>query len=111
MQWLEQVDDSPADGHHSSTLSRFRERALELLQGSEARRAFDIDREHPRVRDRYGRYPLGQNLLLSRRLIEGGVRLPNIRSAHNNEAGPWRPARLPGTGSFGSPENLLVTRP
>jgi hypothetical protein len=78
MQWLEQVDDSPADGHHSSTLSRFRERALELLQGSEARRAFDIDREHPRVRDRYGRHPLGQNLLLARRLIEGGVRLVNV---------------------------------
>ena len=31
-----------------------------------------------RVRDRYGRHPLGQNLLLARRLIEAGVRLVNV---------------------------------
>ena len=67
-----------ADGSSPATLARFRERALDLLEGSQARRAFDIDREHPRVRDRYGRHPLGQNLLLARRLIEAGVRLVNV---------------------------------
>ena len=30
------------------------------------------------MRDRYGRHPLGQNLLLARRLIEAGVRLVNV---------------------------------
>jgi hypothetical protein len=32
-----------------------------------------VDREDPRLRDRYGRNPLGQNLLLARRLVEAGV--------------------------------------
>ncbi len=47
--------------------------AFELAASSEARRAFDIEREDPKVRDRYGMHPLGQNLLLARRLVESGV--------------------------------------
>jgi hypothetical protein len=35
--------------------------------------AFDLEREPALVRDRYGRHPLGQNLLLARRLVEAGV--------------------------------------
>lgn len=58
--------------------SRFRERAFDLLAGSQARKAFDIDQEAPPVRDKYGRHPLGQNLLLARRLVEAGVRLVNV---------------------------------
>ena len=60
------------------TLPRFRERAMDLLSSSSARSAFDIDRESAVVRDRYGRHPLGQNLLLARRLIEAGVRLVSV---------------------------------
>ncbi len=36
--------------------------------------------EHQNVRDRYGRGPLGQNLLLARRLIEAGVRLVTVNA-------------------------------
>jgi hypothetical protein len=46
-------------------------RACELANGG--RRAFELDREPPKVRDRYGMHPLGQNLLLARRLVEAGV--------------------------------------
>src|SRR5262245_20421721 len=63
----------PAD-----SLRRFQERAVELLTGPEARRAFDLEREPAAVRDRYGRHPLGQNLLMARRLIEAGVRLVSV---------------------------------
>jgi hypothetical protein len=48
-------------------------RAFELASGSEGRRAFELEREPAAVRDRYGRHPLGQNLLLARRLVEAGV--------------------------------------
>jgi uncharacterized protein (DUF1501 family) len=54
------------------------ERAFELLTGPAARKAFDIEQESDRTRDRYGRNPLGQNLLLARRLIEAGVRLVGV---------------------------------
>jgi hypothetical protein len=46
---------------------------FELATSAGPRRAFDVDREDPRLRDRYGRNPLGQNLLLARRLVEAGV--------------------------------------
>jgi len=54
------------------------QRAFELLQGGEAKQAFDVDKEDSKLRDRYGRNPLGQNLLLARRLVESGVRLVNV---------------------------------
>jgi hypothetical protein len=62
------------------SMRRFQERAVELLTGPEARRAFDLSREPVPVRDRYGRHPLGQNLLLARRLIEAGVRLVTVNA-------------------------------
>ena len=59
-------------------LRRFQERAVDLITGPEARRAFELEREPTALRDRYGRHPLGQNLLLARRLIEAGVRLVSL---------------------------------
>lgn len=57
---------------------RFQQKAFDLVTGSEARAAFDLSREPETVRERYGRHPLGQNLLMARRLIESGVRLVNV---------------------------------
>jgi len=48
-------------------------RAFELANGPGGRQVFQLEREPAKVRDRYGRHPLGQNLLLARRLIEAGV--------------------------------------
>jgi hypothetical protein len=48
-------------------------RAFELTSGPSGREPFELEREPDKVRDRYGRHPLGQNLLLARRLVESGV--------------------------------------
>jgi hypothetical protein len=64
----------------ASAMRRFQERALELVTGPEARRAFDLAAEPEKVRERYGRHPLGQNLLLARRLVEAGVRLVSVNA-------------------------------
>jgi hypothetical protein len=61
-----------------TSLRRFQERAVDLLTGPEARRAFDLELEPGRMRERYGRHPLGQNLLMARRLIEAGVPLVSV---------------------------------
>ena len=53
----------------------FQQQAFALLTGPEARRAFELDREDPRLRDRYGRNTWGQRCLLARRLVEAGVDL------------------------------------
>jgi hypothetical protein len=61
-----------------AALRVFQERAVDLISGPEARRAFALDQEPRTVRDRYGWHPFGQNLLLARRLVEGGVRLISV---------------------------------
>jgi hypothetical protein len=48
-------------------------KGYELATASVPRQAFEVEREDVRLRDRYGRNPLGQNLLLARRLVEAGV--------------------------------------
>ena len=52
-------------------MDNFDGQAMEVLRGA-APVAFDLSRESPRTRDRYGP-GLGQNLLLARRLCEAGV--------------------------------------
>jgi hypothetical protein len=54
-----------------SGLDSFEQQAFELI-ASRAREAFDINREDPRIRDRYGK-GLGEQLLMARRLCEAGV--------------------------------------
>src|SRR5204862_6089479 len=62
----------------SGALHNFQERAFDLVTGPAARQAFDLSREPVEVRDRYGRHPVGQNLLAARRLIESGARLVSV---------------------------------
>ena len=51
----------------------FRQQAFDLLSGGGAARAFDLSREDPAVRARYGLHLAGQQCLLARRLVEAGV--------------------------------------
>jgi hypothetical protein len=64
--------------HEFEALDLHQQQAFDLLHSTEAKAAFDINKEKPKLRDRYGNNPLGQNLLLARRLIESGVRLVNV---------------------------------
>lgn len=73
---LEQLESGARDlerelrgGPHTTV----QERAYAMLASRELVAAFDLERESARVRDAYGRFPLGENLLLARRLVEAGV--------------------------------------
>jgi hypothetical protein len=50
----------------------FREAAFQMLTSPRVASAFDLSREDPRLRDRYGRHLWGQSCLLARRLAEAG---------------------------------------
>lgn len=52
---------------------QFADRAYELLTSTAAQDAFRMSDEADSTRDRYGRNPVGQALLLARRLVERGV--------------------------------------
>lgn len=63
----------------AEAVDQFTRSAFELVAGERARKAFDIDAEDDALRDRYGRNSTGQNLLLSRRLVEHGVTFVTVR--------------------------------
>src|SRR5207249_4569277 len=64
--------------HRLEDLDQYQQRAFTLLTSDATRRAFDIDREPDRMRERYGRHKYGQSLVLARRLVEAGVRLVTV---------------------------------
>ncbi len=57
---------------------RFEQEALSMVLGPGARRAFDLSKEDPRLRDRYSRHQSAQSALLARRLVEAGVRFVTL---------------------------------
>jgi hypothetical protein len=91
---LDAVDRALGDGSAVDKLDTHYRRAYSLISSPEARRAFDLSREPAAVRQRYGLDPenprtkearqfgglphLGQCLLLTRRLIEAGVRIVTV---------------------------------
>ena len=91
---LDAVDHALSDGRSADRLDGYYQKAYSLIASPEARRAFDLSKEPESVRERYGLDPtntrmkecrqfgglphLGQCLLLTRRLIEAGVRLVTV---------------------------------
>ena len=72
---MQTFDTLRRDADHSgmiTAMDRFDQQAFDLVTGPEARRAFDIGSEDPKLRDRYGRHSWGQSALLARRLVEAG---------------------------------------
>lgn len=67
-------------------LDTFQGQASDLLTSPSMRKAFRIDQEDPKTRDRYGRNIYGQSVLLSRRLIEAGTRVSCISWAPDANA-------------------------
>jgi uncharacterized protein (DUF1501 family) len=92
---LKQVDGHLAKVARGEMLAAHDDRtrqAFDLIGSAATRKAFDLDGEDVRLRDRYGRHRFGQSVLLARRLVEAGVPLvrvnwTRVRGALNN--GHW----------------------
>ena len=80
-------------------MDSFYEKAFGIVTSPEAKRAFDLSREHPRLRDEYGRNKLGQSCVLARRLVEAGVRFVTVTNGgwdtHQNNFKSLKNNRLP----------------
>jgi hypothetical protein len=61
-----------------AAMDTFYDRAYSLISSDKAREAFNIEAEDAGLRDRYGRNAAGQRLLMSRRLVEAGVRFVTV---------------------------------
>ncbi|MGH7139445.1 MAG: DUF1501 domain-containing protein [Pirellulales bacterium] len=77
---------------HVKDWSDLREKTYDGMTRVEGRQAFELNREPDHVRQRYGMHPLGQNLLLARRMVEAGVRFVTVNGwtgqAEHDKAGP-----------------------
>ncbi len=58
--------------------SNLREKTYEAMTRTKGREAFDLTKEPVKTRQRYGMNPIGQNLLLARRMVESGVRFVTV---------------------------------
>jgi hypothetical protein len=61
---------------------RYQHEALSMILGGRAREAFDVDKEDPRIADKYGRGPWGRYTLMARRLVEAGVTFVTVDMPH-----------------------------
>ena len=71
---LSELDTSPA----TERMSYYKQRAFNLLTSNKMRQAFDLSRESPRLREKYGHNLFGSCALTARRLIEAGARFVGI---------------------------------
>jgi hypothetical protein len=78
VQLIEEQDRLFQQSRATEALGGFYEQAFRMLASPAAKRAFDLNRETPQLRDCYGRNEYGESLLLARRLVEAGVRLVSV---------------------------------
>jgi hypothetical protein len=85
---LQQIDLLARRHEAARGMSRKQEQAFDLLLSPAARRAFDLGKEPPVVRDRFGRDLFGSSVLLARRLVEAGVTFITVHTEHKG-SGHW----------------------
>ncbi len=76
---VEQLDAKAAAIEDRGHTAR-RDAAFDLLLSPKAKSAFDLSREPPALRDRYGRDLFGSSVLLARRLVEAGVTFVTVHT-------------------------------
>lgn len=78
---LETVDSkfkNEADSENVSAIDSFYAQAYDLISSESAKNAFDITKEDQKTKEMYGLTTAGQRLLISRRLVESGVRFLTV---------------------------------
>lgn len=84
---LGQLDRARRDADQATALDQFQQQAFNVLTSPAVARAFDLNQEDGKLRDRYGRHLWGQSCLLARRLAEAGTAVISV-IANTPEVGP-----------------------
>ncbi len=80
---IEQIDRR-LQSRKTKDLDEVRDQAMRMVTSPLVRRAFDLNEESLKTRDRYGRNEYGESFLLARRLIEAGVKLVSCFWMHRS---------------------------
>ena len=67
----------------------YQHKAVEMVLGRRAREAFDLSKEAPSVREKYGSHLWCQQALLARRLVQAGVSFVTIDLSYHTASGTW----------------------
>jgi hypothetical protein len=104
-----EVEASPA----TQARDAFYGQAYRLLGSAAARAAFDLNKEPPALRNRYGRKRIGQGCLLARRLVEAGTRFVTVVDqgwdTHQDIARNLPDARFRGSGKLPAMDRAYAT--
>jgi hypothetical protein len=99
---LGDVDNLRRDADQSGLmdgLDAFTRKAFEMVVSPAARKAFDINSEDAKTRERYGMNAVGQSCLLARRLVEAGVTFVTVNAGgwdtHANNFEALKKSKLP----------------
>ena len=86
-----------SDRRKDEGVDAFRHQAFDLVTGAAARKAFDLETESTKTRERYGKNRVGQSLLLARRLVEHGVPFVTVGTFNWDHHGSlWQSLRRDG---------------
>jgi hypothetical protein len=92
------------EGPITKNRDAFYEQAYRLLSSPEAKAAFDLSREKPTMRERYGQSRVGMGCLLARRLVEAGSRFVTVVDTgwdtHQQIFRELPDSRFPGSGKL-----------
>jgi uncharacterized protein (DUF1501 family) len=80
---LNTLSNAMADNPNVAEAADAEKQAYDLILG-EGKTVFDLSKEDPKLRDRYGRHTFGQDCLAARRLVEAGVSYVTV-----NYPGGW----------------------
>ena len=89
---LHQFDNLQANIDNSGvmeSMGHFEQEAVNMLTGTRARDAFDLQQEPQIVRERYGPHLWSQQALLARRLVENGVAFVTLDLSYHPASGTW----------------------
>src|SRR5581483_6932062 len=80
---LSQFEQSP----DADRMNLYQRTAFQMLTSSKTRAAFNLSKESPIVRERYGRTLFGSCMLTARKLVEAGVKFVAVTTESQYEGG------------------------
>ena len=86
---LSVIDGRTLASRHAREYATFRDNAADLVRSAGTDRLFSLDEESAALREKYGRHRFGQSLLLSRRLLEGGVSFCAVHFNYMSKCDGW----------------------
>lgn len=79
---LDNIERQVDSSGQMESLDKFQQSAMSLILSGQAKQAFDLEKEDPRLIAKYGDNPWGRYTLMARRMVEAGVSFVTVDMPH-----------------------------